>query len=136
MRLLRSMQRGRDMSMIVVTHDLAVAAQVADDLAVMYAGRLVESGPVAQIVAAPAHPYTRGLLQANVQPGQRSAPVVIAGSPPNLTRLPPGCAFAPRCPDAAIACWISSPEPAATAPGRWASCFNPSGAGELAAVER
>ena len=85
------------MSVVFVTHDLAVAAQIADDLIVMYAGRVVESGLASEIVRSPSHPYTRGLLAANVQPGQKERPAVIPGSPPNMVRLPPGCAFAPRC---------------------------------------
>jgi oligopeptide/dipeptide ABC transporter ATP-binding protein len=125
LQLIRSIQRERHMSMIVVTHDLAVAAQVADDIAVMYAGRLVEAGPVSEVVASPSHPYTRGLLDANVQPGQEAAPTVIPGSPPNLTRLPPGCAFAPRCPKCALDCWSARPEAVAATGGRQASCFHP-----------
>ena len=80
------------MSIILVTHDLAVAASIADDLAVMYGGRLVEQGSVREIVNAPKHPYTLGLLHANVRPGQRDRPQAIPGAPPNLARLPAGCA--------------------------------------------
>jgi oligopeptide/dipeptide ABC transporter ATP-binding protein len=124
MQLIRSIQRERNMSMIVVTHDLAVAAQVADDIAVMYAGRFVESGAAAEVVASPSHPYTRGLIEANVRPGQKLAPRVIPGSPPNLTRLPPGCAFAPRCSDASTICWSTPPGPSQIAAGRRASCHH------------
>jgi oligopeptide/dipeptide ABC transporter ATP-binding protein len=110
LRLLADLQRQLGMSVIFVTHDLAVAAQIADDLIVMYAGRVVESGSVSDIVRSPSHPYTRGLLAANVQPGQRERPVVIPGSPPNMVRLPPGCSFAPRCALAREECWESLPD--------------------------
>jgi oligopeptide/dipeptide ABC transporter ATP-binding protein len=122
--LLRTIQQERHMSMILVTHDLAVAAQVADDVAVMYAGRFVEAGPVADVLASPSHPYTKGLLGANVRPGQSQAPTVIDGSPPNLSRLPPGCAFAPRCPAATAVCWSARPEPIDVGDRRWAACHH------------
>jgi oligopeptide/dipeptide ABC transporter ATP-binding protein len=127
LRLIRDLQTQRNMAMILVTHDLAVAARVADDVAVMYAGRLVEVGPVAQVVSSPSHPYTRGLLEANVQPGQKHAPRVITGAPPNLLRLPDGCAFAPRCPSSSVACWDDRPTPLPTGVGRWAACHHPDG---------
>jgi oligopeptide/dipeptide ABC transporter ATP-binding protein len=97
------------MSVIFVTHDLAVAAQIADDVIVMYAGRIVETGTVREIVRSPSHPYTRGLLAANVQPGQKERPITIPGTPPNMVRLPPGCSFAPRCGMASEACWNALP---------------------------
>jgi oligopeptide/dipeptide ABC transporter ATP-binding protein len=124
LRLIRDLQLERDMSMILVTHDLAVAAEVADDIAVMYAGRLVEVGPAAEVLGSPSHPYTRGLLDANVRPGQAQAPKVIPGAPPNLTRLPDGCAFAPRCDEASDQCWDARPEPTPVAMDRWASCHH------------
>ncbi len=107
--LLRDLRAALGMGIIFVTHDLAVAAQVADDVAVMYAGRIVERGTVAEIVRSPRHPYTRGLLEANVRPGQHERPAAIPGSPPNLAKLPPGCAFAPRCALAEDACWAGLP---------------------------
>ena len=102
--LLRDLQRRLGMSIIIVTHDLAVAVELADDVAVMYAGRIVESGPVRQVIHHPAHPYTQGLLAANVRPGQKERPAAIPGAPPNLTRLPSGCSFAPRCRHATESC--------------------------------
>ena len=108
--LLRGLQRDLGMSVIFVTHDLAVAAEIADDVAVMYAGRIVETGTVREIVHNPTHPYTRGLLAANVQPGQTDRPAAIPGSPPNLARLPAGCAFAPRCASGTDHCWEAVPE--------------------------
>jgi oligopeptide/dipeptide ABC transporter ATP-binding protein len=131
--LIRSIQTERNMSMILVTHDLAVAAQVADDIAVMYAGRLVEFGPVADVVASPNHPYTRGLLEANVKPGQARPPQVIDGSPPNLTRLPTGCAFAPRCPHDTVRCWTERPALSQTGAAAAAACHQ---TGALVAASR
>lgn len=109
LRLLADLQRQLGMSVIFVTHDLAVAAQIADVAMVMYAGRIVETGPIANIIHAPSHPYTRGLLAANVQPGQKERPMTIPGSPPNMVRLPPGCSFAPRCTLAEDVCWEALP---------------------------
>ena len=108
--LLASLQRQLGMSVVFVTHDLAVAAQIADDVAVMYAGRIVETGSIREIVRSPSHPYTRGLLAANVQPGQTERPATIPGAPPNMARLPPGCAFAPRCSVAVERCWEALPD--------------------------
>ncbi|WP_233507981.1 ABC transporter ATP-binding protein [Spongiactinospora gelatinilytica] len=87
-------------AVLLITHDLRAAEQVADDIAVMYASRLVEQGPAARVFARPRHPYTAGLLAA--QPDREFAP--IPGLPPELTRLPEGCAFRPRCPRADDAC--------------------------------
>jgi peptide/nickel transport system ATP-binding protein len=96
--LLRDLQRRLGLAVIFVTHDLGVAAEIADDAAVMYAGRIVEQAPIAELFARPAHPYTQGLMQATVRRGQKGVALVpIPGAPPNLAALPPGCAFAPRC---------------------------------------
>jgi peptide/nickel transport system ATP-binding protein len=96
--LLRDLQRRLGLAVIFVTHDLGVAAEIADDAAVMYAGRIVEQAPIAALFARPAHPYTEGLMQATVRRGQKGIPLVpIPGAPPNLAALPPGCAFAARC---------------------------------------
>ncbi len=110
LRLLRDLQRRLGMSVIFVTHDLGVAAEIADEVAVMYAGRFVETGGIRDIVRNPVHPYTRGLLAANVRPGQSERPIVIPGSPPNLARLPAGCSFAPRCSVARDRCWQALPD--------------------------
>ncbi|MEX2032490.1 MAG: oligopeptide/dipeptide ABC transporter ATP-binding protein, partial [Dehalococcoidia bacterium] len=75
-----------------------------------------------EIVRAPQHPYTRGLLEANVRPGQVDRPEAITGSPPNLANLPPGCSFAPRCAVAADACWDSLPELVEVSPGHSVRC--------------
>ncbi|MEQ4204346.1 ABC transporter ATP-binding protein [Actinopolymorpha sp. B9G3] len=123
LQLLRDLQRSRQMGVVIVTHDLAVAAEVADDLAVMYAGRIVEMGPVDQVLLEPAHPYTRGLVEANVQPSQVVRPRAIPGAPPSLSRLPNGCSFAPRCDVATVACWEQRPEPIPLANERWSRCL-------------
>ena len=121
--LLRRLQRELGMGMIFVTHDLGVASEIADRIAVMYAGRIVESGPVAQILGAPAHPYTAGLLASTVhgQPRHRDIDA-IAGSPPDMRRLPQGCSFAPRCPRRMAECRLIVPEPRFPAPGHMAAC--------------
>ena len=98
MALLEELQEERKMGLILITHDLGVVADVADRIAVMYAGRLVETADILPLYASPAHPYTRGLLESIPrldQKGQQLA--AIKGLPPNLTRIPAGCAFNPRC---------------------------------------
>ena len=122
--LFRELQRNQDMDMVIVTHDLSVAASIADDLAVMYAGRIIETGPIGEILRAPAHPYTQGLLEANVHGGQRTRPRAIPGAPPSLARLPPGCAFAPRCHVGTVSCWQQQPQPVSIGPGRWTRCLH------------
>jgi peptide/nickel transport system ATP-binding protein len=122
--LLRRLQQELGMGTIFVTHDLGVAAEIADRVAVMYAGRVIEEGPVADVLRAPAHPYTAGLLASTVHdqaPDQDIA--AIPGSPPDLRRLPPGCSFAPRCNLAMQACRQVFPGPVYPAPGRMARCL-------------
>jgi peptide/nickel transport system ATP-binding protein len=104
--LLRELQRELGLAVIFVTHDIGVAIEVADHIAVMYAGRIVEIGDCRNVVRAPAHPYTLGLLAARADralgKGERLA--AIPGAPPDLAKLPPGCAFAPRCGQARAIC--------------------------------
>jgi peptide/nickel transport system ATP-binding protein len=123
--LLRRLQRELGMGMIFVTHDLGVAAEVADTIAVMYAGRIVETGPVAQVLSDPLHPYTAGLLASTVH-GQRKDRDIdaIPGSPPDMRRLSQGCAFAPRCSRRSAACRATIPEQQFPAPGRMAACLH------------
>ena len=108
--LLREMKAAFNLSLLLITHDLGVIAETADRVAVMYAGRIVESGPVRAILRDPQHPYTRGLLASmpGGAPGQRL--VAIDGSVPLLGDLPTGCAFHPRCPDRFERC-TSAPPP-------------------------
>jgi peptide/nickel transport system permease protein len=98
--LLRELQVARGMTMLLVTHDLGLVARYADDVGVMYAGRLVEFGPVDEVLVAPAHPYTLALQQSSPAPasiGMRSRLHAIPGEPPFVGRLPSGCSFSPRC---------------------------------------
>jgi oligopeptide/dipeptide ABC transporter ATP-binding protein len=94
--LLAKLRRELQLSLLFITHDLGVVAQVADRVAVMYAGRVVEHGPVMEVLRAPRHPYTAGLLRAAPRL-VREKLVPIPGSVPSLAALPPGCSFAPRC---------------------------------------
>ena len=113
-------------ALIWITHDLAVVAGLADRIAVMYAGRIVESGPAAAILTAPAHPYTAGLLGSIPGHGRRGTPLVqIPGMAPNMARLPPGCAFAPRCARAADHCRAEAPETRPLSAGRALRCHDP-----------
>jgi peptide/nickel transport system ATP-binding protein len=112
-------------ALVWITHDLGVIAELADKVAVMYAGRIVESGPVAQVLDAPAHPYTRGLLDSlpgAIQPGERLRQ--ISGMAPMLSNRPAGCAFAPRCAQALPRCATSEPG-RTTAGDRTYRCFAP-----------
>jgi peptide/nickel transport system ATP-binding protein len=110
--LLRELQRELGMSVIFVTHDIGVAGEIADRVAVMYAGRIVEAGPVGRVIKTPEHPYTQGLLHATVHGARRGERLrTIPGAPPDLRRLPAGCSFAPRCPHAHAACLAGAPPP-------------------------
>ena len=120
--LLREMKRVFDLSLLLITHDLGVIAEVADRVAVMYAGRIVEEGPVRAIFRQPAHPYTRGLLASipNGHAGERL--VAIDGTVPSLAALPPGCAFAPRCASRRDECVRAEPPDVAVGAGHRARC--------------
>ncbi|WKD32782.1 ABC transporter ATP-binding protein [Streptomyces xanthophaeus] len=110
MDLLAELQRELNMGLILITHDLGVVADVADKIAVMYAGRIVEAAPVHDIYKAPAHPYTRGLLDSIPRLDQKGQELyAIKGLPPNLVAIPPGCAFNPRCPMAQAVCRTDVP---------------------------
>jgi oligopeptide/dipeptide ABC transporter ATP-binding protein len=107
--LLRDMKHELDLSLLLITHDLGVIAETADRVAVMYAGRIVEQGPVREIFRNPKHPYTRGLL-ASIPGGTAGSRLkAIEGSVPNLAQLPRGCSFAPRCADRLAACDLEFP---------------------------
>ncbi|BBA99859.1 putative peptide ABC transporter ATP-binding protein [Actinacidiphila reveromycinica] len=110
MDLLAELQREYHMGLILITHDLGVVADVADKIAVMYAGRIVETSPVHDIYRSPAHPYTKGLLQSIPRLDRKGQELyAIKGLPPNLTRIPGGCAFHPRCPIARDVCRTEVP---------------------------
>ena len=96
--LIRELQRELDLSVIFVTHDIGVAVEVSDRVGVMYAGKLIEMAPVAEMVDAPRHPYSRGLLASTVHGGMRGQRLeAIPGAPPDLAEVPTACSFAPRC---------------------------------------
>jgi peptide/nickel transport system ATP-binding protein len=138
--LLRDMRRSFNLAMLLITHDMGVVAQMADRVAVMYAGRIVEQASVDRLFGSPAHPYTRGLL-ASI-PGQHAGKhlTAIAGTVPALGQLPPGCAFAPRCSERFEPCGSRPPEVSAAAADHDVRCYlyesnrpggsAPSGAGE------
>jgi len=110
MDLLAELRREYRMGLILITHDLGVVADVADRIAVMYAGRIVESAPVHDIYKAPAHPYTRGLLDSIPRLDQKGRELyAIKGLPPNLMNIPSGCPFHPRCPMAQDVCRTDVP---------------------------
>ncbi|MFF4317525.1 ABC transporter ATP-binding protein [Streptomyces sp. NPDC001568] len=124
MDLLAELQRELNMGLILITHDLGVVADVADKIAVMYAGRIVETAPVHAIYGAPAHPYTRGLLDSIPRLDQKGQGLyAIKGLPPNLLAIPPGCAFNPRCPMARPLCRAEVPPLAEVGPDRTSACF-------------
>ena len=123
--LLRQLQRELGMSIIFVTHDVGVATEIADELAVMYAGKIVEIGDVAKVIKKPAHPYTQGLLSSTVNSGSKGKRLeVIGGSPPDMSKLFKGCAFSPRCKKVLDQCWHQQPTPESLSTNQIASCFN------------
>jgi oligopeptide transport system ATP-binding protein len=123
MALLQELQEERNMGLILITHDLGVVADVADRIAVMYTGRLVETADVHELYRAPAHPYTKGLLDSIPRLDQKGQTLAaIGGLPPNLLRIPPGCPFNPRCRMARDLCRTDRPELREVAPGRFSAC--------------
>jgi peptide/nickel transport system ATP-binding protein len=124
--LLRELQRELRMAVIFVTHNLGVAAEICDRVAVMYAGRVVETGTMSQIVKTPAHPYTRGLLACSVHNASQGGRLEsIPGSPPHLDKRIEGCAFAPRCSIAVPRCASGDIPVMALGEGRSARCVTP-----------
>ncbi|MEU8700665.1 ABC transporter ATP-binding protein [Streptomyces sp. NPDC048680] len=124
MDLLAELQRELNMGLILITHDLGVVADVADKIAVMYAGRIVETSPVHDIYQAPAHPYTQGLLRSIPRLDQKGRELyAIKGLPPNLLHIPPGCAFNPRCPMAQDVCRTDVPPLFDVAENRQSACY-------------
>jgi oligopeptide transport system ATP-binding protein len=123
MDLLAELRREYDMGLILITHDLGVVADVADKIAVMYAGRIVEQAPVHELYRRPAHPYTRGLLESIPRLDHKDRELyAIKGLPPSLTRIPPGCAFHPRCPMAREVCRTDVPPLYEVSPTRGSAC--------------
>ena len=125
LKLLLDLRERLGMSVILVTHDLGVVAQACDRVAIMYAGRIVETGTVADVFAAPRHAYTLGLLGSVPRGGARRRPLrSIEGAPPALSAIPSGCAFHPRCAFATDVCRSSRPELAEGPVGRAVACFH------------
>ena len=134
--LLRELQREMGLAVVFVTHDIGAALEVADRIAVMYAGRIVEEGPVRTLIRTPRHPYTRALLQGRAHgalaPGMRLQ--TIGGAPPDLSALPPGCAFAERCVLATDACRAAQPPAVELAPAHRVRCIRTDAAAAIAPV--
>jgi peptide/nickel transport system ATP-binding protein len=122
--LLQALRRETGMALVLISHDLGVVSESCDRVAVMYAGRVVEQAPVARLFARPAHPYTRGLLGA-LPPveGPRRRLSAIPGGVPEPWAMPPGCAFAPRCPLRLAACDAGIPPDAPLGEGQSAACI-------------
>ena len=121
----QKLARQHGTALIWITHDLSVVAGLADEVAVMYAGRIVEHGPVDAVLDAPLHPYTMGLIESLPSENRRGQRLrQIPGMTPNLLSLPAGCAFAARCPRATEACGVR-PETTQPTPGRLVRCFHP-----------
>jgi len=128
--LLQDLRTRTGMAVLLITHDLGVVAENADRVAVMYLGQIVEHAPAGALFAAPAHPYTRGLLAAMPDIDSTGAPLTaIAGNVPDLRARPAGCGFAPRCPDADDRCRASAPPllelPATAGAQRSVRCWKP-----------
>jgi oligopeptide/dipeptide ABC transporter ATP-binding protein len=124
LRLLKELQAQHRLAMIFVTHNLGIVARMCDRVAVMYAGRIVESGPVQTIFGAPRHPYTRALLESVPRLGaQTEWLTAIEGQPPDLAALPRGCSFAPRCAHALARCRIEEPPEFTLGAGHASRCW-------------
>jgi len=126
LRLLARLKDEYRLALLLISHDMGVVAENADRVAVMYAGRIVEDAPVRSVFRSPKHPYTEGLLRSIPRPRETGAKTrlpAIPGSVPNLERLPPGCAFAPRCSYKVARCTESRPPLIEVEPGKWSACF-------------
>ena len=125
--LIRSLQHEFDTAVVLITHDFGVIAETADEVAVMYAGRIVEQGPIDTILDAPEHPYTWGLLQSipRLDTPRRDRLEPIKGTPPSLVHPPTGCHFNPRCPYVMPMCRTMDPELLESDPGHFVACHLP-----------
>jgi len=124
LKLLRDLQRDHNLALIFITHNLGIVAKMCDQVAVMYAGRLVEAGPVKQIYNSPAHPYTQALLESIPRVGDnRKRLTAIDGQPPDPSALPPGCAFHPRCPKIMDRCRSEAPPEFRVADAQTSRCW-------------
>lgn len=123
--LLREVRERTGMSILLITHDLALAAEICDRLVVLYAGRLAEVGPVEHVFRSPRHPYTNALLQSRPRVGMTGDIPAIPGNVADLMRPPSGCRFHPRCPNAKEICVQLQPDVTKMFPGQRAACHNP-----------
>jgi peptide/nickel transport system ATP-binding protein len=123
--LLRELRKRRGMAMLLITHDLALAAELCDRIAVLYAGRLAEVGALEHLFRSPRHPYTRALLDSRPRLGMAGDIPAIPGAVADLMRPPRGCRFHPRCPNATEVCAATHPPLESMAPGQLVSCHNP-----------
>ncbi|MEY2571221.1 MAG: peptide/nickel transport system ATP-binding protein ddpF, partial [Acidimicrobiaceae bacterium] len=129
LRLLQRLREELGCSIVLITHDLGVAAQISDRIAVLYAGRIAEIGPTPEVLSAPAHPYTHGLLRSRLtlDTARDRRLAALAGSVPSAVSPLPGCAFVPRCALAHDECSNALPDPTAVAPERVSACVLPPG---------
>jgi oligopeptide/dipeptide ABC transporter ATP-binding protein len=123
--LMQDLARRLGVAMLIITHNLGVVARYADRVNVMYAGRIIERASAGELYANPRHPYTLGLLRSvpRLDEPRRARLDPIEGQPPDLARLPPGCAFAPRCAYRIDRCAESAPPLAALGAGHWSACW-------------
>ena len=134
LQLLKSLQRELGLAMLFITHDLSVLVEVADRIAIMYAGRIVEEGPAEQVFHEPAHPYTKALAGAFPEIGDarfRGKPSGLGGDPPDPQHIPTGCPFHPRCPEAIEVCPTLDVDLWEAGEGRRAACIHVAGAPSL-----
>jgi peptide/nickel transport system ATP-binding protein len=139
LQLLKGLQRELGLAMLFITHDLSVLVEVADRIAIMYAGRIVEEGPAGDVFHQPAHPYTSALANAFPEIGDarfRGMPSGLGGDPPDPQHIPSGCPFHPRCPVAIESCPTLDVDLWAAGDGRRAACIHVSGAPSLSGASR
>jgi oligopeptide/dipeptide ABC transporter ATP-binding protein len=121
--LLRDLQRQSGMAILLITHNLGLVGDLADRVAVMYAGQIVEEAPAGELLRRPRHPYTQALMRSVPEIGRPTDRLAaIPGQVPSPGQWPAGCRFAPRCPQAEAACVATAPELAPDGPGRWLRC--------------
>ena len=127
--LMNALKREKNTAIMLITHDMGVVAELADDVVVMYMGNIVESGPVAEVLSAPVHPYTEALLRSIpvLGRGRNQSLKPIEGATPDPYDRPTGCQFHPRCDFCLDRCTAEMPPETAAGPGRVVRCWNPRG---------
>jgi peptide/nickel transport system ATP-binding protein len=123
--LLDRLRREKELSFLYISHDLSLLKHVCDELAIMYLGKIVESGPAKQVIDDPQHPYTKALVGSTpiIDPDETREPVELTGEVPDPVNLPSGCRFAPRCPEAMEECEQGEPPMYDVGPGQEARCI-------------